>query len=176
MKRSTEKPASGRSHSLWSQRFLPLTSLLLALVTLITGVHVLSGTEKEKQAQKPVKVHSLRGPTPIPEDPTPPSLAKFPKERIRPALQYIGQPPLIPHSIRGYEINLNGNKCLMCHSWENAVKMKATRISPTHFIDRNGNVLADVAPGRYICNNCHVPQANAKPLIQNIFEPVESLK
>lgn len=125
---------------------------------------------------EPVKIESLRGSVPIPDEPMPPPLARFPKQRKKTDLQFIGQPPLIPHSIRGYAININSNKCLMCHSWKNAEKMQATRISPTHFIDRNGKVLADVSPTRYFCTQCHVVQANAKPLIQNIFEPVESLK
>ena len=143
---------------------------LLPALAALSGIGVLSGVAA------PVTVQSLRGPTPIQEEGTPPALTKYPKERMKPALQYVGQPPLIPHSVRGYEINVNANKCLSCHSWENARKMRATPISPTHFVDRKGKVLADVAPGRYFCFQCHTVQSNAKPLIQNIFEPVESLK
>ena len=29
---------------------------------------------------------------------------------------YPEQPPLIPHSIEGYEISVNANKCLSCHA------------------------------------------------------------
>ena len=89
--------------------------------------------------------------------------------------EFVQQPPLIPHNVRGYQIDKNVNKCLMCHSWKNAKKWGATRISVTHFYDRDGKQLADVAPGRYFCLQCHVPQANAKPLIENDFKPVESL-
>ncbi len=89
---------------------------------------------------------------------------------------FIQQPPLIPHAIRGYDTNKNVNSCLRCHSWKNASKWGATRISVTHFTDRNEKQLADVAPRRYFCVQCHVPQADAKPLKENKFEPVDSLK
>ncbi len=129
-----------------------------------------------ESSSAPVCVDSLRGHTPIDEEDNAPRLKKIPKESERYPLQYVGQPPLIPHAIRGYHITINSNKCLQCHSWENAVKMKAPRISITHFTDRQGKVLADVSPNRYFCTQCHVPQANAKPLVPNIFEPVDSLK
>ncbi|MGY0216053.1 nitrate reductase cytochrome c-type subunit [Endozoicomonadaceae bacterium StTr2] len=92
------------------------------------------------------------------------------------ARDFIQQPPLIPHDIRGYDIDKDHNSCLRCHSWKNASKWGATRISVTHFYDRDGKQLADVAPGRYFCVQCHVPQADAKPLKDNGFEPVDSLK
>lgn len=142
------------------------------MLLLLSSYTLLTAADKNNS----VIVRSLRGPVPVSDKGTPAPIAKFPKERPRSNLQYIGQPPLIPHSIRGYEVNLNSNKCLACHGWNNAERMNSTRISITHFIDRNGKVLADVAPGRYFCNQCHVPQANAKPLQQNLFVPVESLQ
>ncbi len=127
-------------------------------------------------AESNESVESLRGPTAISEEAKAPALKKFPKERELLDLNYVGQPPLIPHSIRGYKITNNDNRCLHCHSWDNAVSAGATRIGISHFRDRNGQVLADVSPSRYFCTQCHVPQVNAKALVPNIFEPVESLK
>ena len=89
---------------------------------------------------------------------------------------FVQQPPLVSHDVRGYEVNKNVNSCLRCHSWKNASKWGATRISVTHFYDRDGKQLADVAPGRYFCLQCHVPQVDAKPLQENKFVPVDSLK
>jgi cytochrome c-type protein NapB len=43
-------------------------------------------------------------------------------------------------------------------------------ISITHFMDRNGQMLADVTPRRYFCTGCHVQQTDAKPLVGNTFE------
>jgi cytochrome c-type protein NapB len=48
-------------------------------------------------------------------------------------------------------------------------------ISVTHFMDRDGNFLADVSPRRYFCNQCHVPQLEAKPLVDNDFQDVDTL-
>ncbi len=42
--------------------------------------------------------------------------------------------------------------------------MGATKVSVTHYMNREDAVLADVSP-RYFCLQCHVPQANAKPLV-----------
>jgi nitrate reductase (cytochrome), electron transfer subunit len=92
------------------------------------------------------------------------------------ARDYVQQPPLIPHKIEGYEVNIKVNKCLTCHSWANYQKAKATKISPTHFRDRDGIEMANVSPLRYFCTQCHVPQADAKPLVQNTFESVDILQ
>jgi len=89
---------------------------------------------------------------------------------------YVYQPPLIPHQTRHYEMSLNANKCLSCHSWKYAGEMGATKISVTHFQSRQGQVLSDVSPQRYFCLQCHVTQADAKPLIGNNFKRVESLR
>jgi len=88
---------------------------------------------------------------------------------------YVQQPPLIPHSIKGYRVNLKSNKCMSCHSWKNYKAAGATKISQTHFEDRDGNALAEVSSRRYFCQQCHVPQANAKPLVANNFKPLSAV-
>ncbi len=88
---------------------------------------------------------------------------------------FVQQPPLIPHKIKGYKINMKYNKCLTCHSWANYKKAGATKISLTHFEDRQGDEHSNVAARRYFCTQCHVPQADAKPLVQNEFKPVETI-
>ena len=89
--------------------------------------------------------------------------------------QYMHQPPLIPHDTRNYEVDNKVNKCLACHSFKNASAMKAPKISPTHFETRDGMTLGEVSPRRYFFLQCHVPQADAKPLVNNTFKPVEAL-
>lgn len=88
---------------------------------------------------------------------------------------YVQQPPLIPHKIKGYKINMKFNKCLTCHSWANYQKSGATKISQTHFSGRDGEAMSNVAPRRYFCSQCHVPQADVKPLVENNFQPVKTL-
>lgn len=120
-------------------------------------------------------LESLRGATELEDTRPSDSFKDYPKEHAV-ASDYVFQPPLVPHSIRSYEVSLNANKCLACHSWKNAPDMGATKISVTHYVNRQDAVLSDVSPRRYFCLQCHVPQVEAKPLVENNFERVESLR
>ena len=103
-------------------------------------------------------------------------LKKWQPDRDPIPRDYVQQPPLVPHSIDSYKINLKFNKCLTCHSWANYKKARATKVSQTHFQDRDENVRANIAGSRYFCTQCHVPQVNAPPLIENTFTPVEAIR
>lgn len=82
------------------------------------------------------------------------------------------QPPTIPHAIDGYQLDQNSNRCLLCHSRQGAQQFQAPMLSVTHFMDRDGQVLAEVSARRYFCNQCHVVQTNAPLLVGNRFEDV----
>ena len=84
---------------------------------------------------------------------------------------YRQQPPLIPHKVEQYQIDLRTNQCLSCHDWTKAGERNAPTLSMTHYLDRDGNELDQVAGTRYFCNQCHVPQADAPALVDNIFQP-----
>lgn len=102
---------------------------------------------------------------------------------------YENAPPLIPHSVEGLlPITKNNNACLGCHMPNVAKSMGATPLSETHFKDffaankkkvqkyaegasKIHNNPNDIAPQRYNCSQCHVPQANVKPLVANKFKP-----
>lgn len=99
-----------------------------------------------------------------------------PKDRSPYVSDYVYQPPLIPHKIRGYELSTNANKCLSCHSFKKSVESGATKISVTHYETREGQVLSDVSPRRYFCLQCHVVQTDTRVLIENNFKRVESLQ
>ena len=118
---------------------------------------------------------TLRGTAQLEDTPPADDFKDFPKDQIV-ADSYVYQPPLIPHSIRNYEVSLNANKCLACHSWKNAKDAGATKISVTHYVNREDAVLADMSPRRYFCLQCHVPQTDAKPLVENEFKAVDSLQ
>ncbi|MCW8348607.1 nitrate reductase cytochrome c-type subunit [Vibrio sp. ZSDZ65] len=120
-------------------------------------------------------VESLRGASELEDTRPADDFKKYPRDQVIES-DYVYQPPLVPHQIRGYEVSLNANKCLACHSWKNAKEMGATKISVTHYMNREDAVLADVSPRRYFCLQCHVPQADAKPLVGNDFERVDSLR
>ena len=121
------------------------------------------------------EVESLRGISDIDDNSKAPELKKYAKDGEPIARDYVQQPPLIPHKIKGYKINTKSNKCLSCHSWGKYREAGATKISQTHFEDRDEQVLANVSARRYFCTQCHVPQVNAKPLIGNKFEPVTAI-
>ncbi len=120
-------------------------------------------------------VSSLRGATDIDQDSAAPAAKKYNKDKEPIARDYVQQPPLIPHKIKNYRINLKSNKCMSCHSWSNYREAGATKISQTHFESRDKNVLANVSARRYFCTQCHVPQVNAQPLVENSFEPVTAI-
>ena len=88
---------------------------------------------------------------------------------IRQMRAYPEQPPVIPHSIEGYQLSVNTNRCLSCHSRQFTQGSGAPMISVTHFMNREGQMLADVSPRRYFCTACHVPQADVDPLVENTF-------
>ena len=96
------------------------------------------------------------------------------KEGPRYDRNYRQQPPLIPHSIDKYEIDVKVNMCLRCHDWPNNVQENAPMVSATHYLDRDGNRLDRVSSRRWFCVQCHVPQADAKPLVENTFQPAIS--
>ncbi len=89
---------------------------------------------------------------------------------------YRQQPPLIPHNVEKYQLNLKVNQCVQCHDWPNNIEEGAPKISETHYTDRNGVALDHVAGGRWFCTQCHVPQANARPLVKNTFKASVNIK
>jgi cytochrome c-type protein NapB len=120
-------------------------------------------------------IASLRGHSTAEEETQVPLLKNWQRDRDPILRDYVQQPPLIPHKIDGYRINLKFNKCLTCHSWANYKEARATKISQTHFEDRDKNVLANVSARRYFCTQCHVPQVDAPPLVENTFRPIQAI-
>jgi len=118
---------------------------------------------------------SLRGIENIDETSRITEMKHYQKDGVVITREYVQQPPLIPHKIDGYQITAKYNKCLTCHSWNNYKQSGATKISQTHFEDREKNVLANVSARRYFCVQCHVPQATAAPLVENTFKPIDAI-
>lgn len=89
---------------------------------------------------------------------------------------YRQQPPLIPHKVAGYQITTTNNKCMECHDWPGHIKAKAPKVSETHYVDRQGARLDEIAGTRYFCQQCHVPQVDAPPLVENSFKNATQIK
>jgi cytochrome c-type protein NapB len=112
---------------------------------------------------------------PMSEQPIPP-LARPITDDKRVMRNYPEQPPVIPHSIDGYQLTLKTNRCLDCHRRQYTEGSGAPMISVTHFMDREGQVLADVTPRRYFCTECHVQQTDASPLVPNTFQDMLQIR
>ena len=111
----------------------------------------------------------------IATQPEPPRLGNEEDADSKRKRNYPMQPPTIPHKTQNYQVDLNSNKCLSCHSRRQVVDSQAPMVSVTHYMDRDGNFLAEVSPRRYFCNQCHVPQQGAKPLVDNEFKDVDAI-
>lgn len=120
-------------------------------------------------------VATLRDGTPLAENGDPVVIPKVVNSDLRQVRNYPEQPPLIPHKIDGYQIDLNANKCLTCHSRTAIEVSQAPMISITHFMNRDNQFLASVTPRRYFCNQCHVVQTEANPLVENGFVDIDSV-
>jgi cytochrome c-type protein NapB len=100
---------------------------------------------------------------------------KWVTDDVRKMRAYPEQPPIIPHSIEGYQLSVNTNRCLSCHKREFTQGSGAPMISVTHYMNREGQMLADVSPRRYFCTACHVPQADAPPIVPNTFQDASEM-
>ena len=91
---------------------------------------------------------------------------------------YPGAPPQIPHNIDNFKpITAKVNACLACHHNPSMRGKKITgmptAIPESHYIDRRnepGVVGSQIVGARYVCTQCHVPQANVAPLVDNVFQ------
>ena len=143
--------------------------MLTLLAAMSLGLAAMSAV-----AQEPVK--DLRG-----ADVSQPDTGTAGNYRLLPDGQgmqrnFVQQPPMVPHKIDGYEVTMNFNRCMDCHSWSRYRETGATKVSLTHFKDRDGGELSNISPRRYFCVQCHVPQTDARPLIDNTFQRAQGLR
>ena len=148
--------------------------------TLLTGLLVAGALAIGAQlagaaGPEPVKITALRGGTPLTQD-NPPTASHQERDHAPVQRDFVQQPPLIPHNTVAYQVTKNFNKCMDCHGWSKAAAAGATKLSVTHFRDREGVELDNVSPRRYFCTQCHVPQTDAKPLVDNTFQRARGLQ
>jgi cytochrome c-type protein NapB len=151
---------------------------LLACVALAAATLLGFALSSEAQAPHPNFENESRrlvGPFPFTAEPQAPPLPPEIIDDRRKKRNYPDQPPVIPHSIRDYQIDRNSNRCLTCHSRQFTEATQAPMISVTHYMDREGNILAGVSPRRYFCTQCHVPQTTTEPLVDNRFTDVDTM-
>jgi cytochrome c-type protein NapB len=143
-----------------SPRILAAATIFVALTTSLLAQSVSTG---------------LRGPTPIDQVGPAGPMTPLKNTAEREVRNYPEQPPVIPHTTEGYQIDMNGNKCLSCHARARTAESQAPMISITHFMDRDGQFLATVSPRRFFCTSCHVPQHVATPPVTNNFVDIDTM-
>ena len=103
-------------------------------------------------------------------------------------------PPMIPHDVDGMlPITINSNQCTGCHMPDIAAGMGATPLPSSHFTNfrpthnYNGKTFtrstdgmknevaikstgSKLAGARFNCTQCHAPQSQGNPLVENTFE------
>lgn len=122
-----------------------------------------------------LQLDAIRGGVPVDREGSPPPMARVENADLKRARAYPMQPPTIPHAIDGYEVDKNTNRCMLCHARANAEKFQAPPVSVTHYMDRDAQFLATISPRRYFCNQCHVVQTDARPLVANTFQDIDTL-
>lgn len=118
----------------------------------------------------------MRGTTPIDEEAKPPLIAPTENKDVLRGRAYAQQPPTIPHTIDGYQLDKNANRCLACHARSRAADSGAVPVGISHYVTRDSATLGSLSPRRYFCTQCHVTQADAKPLVGNTFKDVEDVR
>lgn len=120
-------------------------------------------------------IATLRGGTPLTAESKAPLMSGFYESDRREVRNYPEQPPVIPHDIEGYRIDLRSNRCLSCHARARTGESGAPMVSITHFMDRDNQFRAAVTPQRYFCTQCHVAQRDVKLLVENEFVDIDTL-
>ena len=90
---------------------------------------------------------------------------------------YPGAPPQIPHNIELMTpVKASVNYCLSCHGssaeLSQPLKGKPTPIPVSHYTDlrhKPDTATKKLVGARYVCTQCHVPQADVEPLVKNKF-------
>ncbi len=106
---------------------------------------------------------------------------------------YQDAPPMIPHDVSDFlPITRTNNACTGCHAPDIAPAMGATPIPPSHFLDMRPRHICDgvkfkkrvdntknetdvkrlthLSQARYNCSQCHAPQSQGNPSVENLFE------
>jgi len=88
------------------------------------------------------------------------------------ARNYPTQPPMVPHNIEKYvPLTVEENACMDCHQTAEIRGQKIPQIGVSHFSKtvkaKDGKPVLEMS--RFQCDTCHVPQADAPPLVESRF-------
>jgi cytochrome c-type protein NapB len=79
---------------------------------------------------------------------------------------------MVPHSIEKYvPLTVEENACMECHQTTEIRGQKIPQIGTSHFsktaMAKDGKPVLEMT--RFQCDSCHVPQVDAKPLVESRF-------
>jgi nitrate reductase (cytochrome), electron transfer subunit len=160
------------------------TTTLLALALLASLLAAATGLQAQEPGlddeEAPVdrierSIDPLRRNAPLTSEPPAAPMAKVENRDLRRKRGWPEQPPTIPHAIDGYQLDRNSNRCMVCHARAAAEQFQAPMIRITHYMDRNGQMLAELSPRRFFCTGCHVVQTDSAPLVGNDFVEIDEL-
>ncbi len=117
----------------------------------------------------------LRGAAPLDKEVATPVMPRMINDDIRRGRAFAMQPPVIPHQIENYQVDKNFNKCMTCHGRSKVSESQAIMVGVSHFTDRDGKFRSEIAPQRYFCIQCHVPQMDVKTPVENSFIDAENV-
>jgi cytochrome c-type protein NapB len=105
-------------------------------------------------------------------------LGKRPGSQKPVARTFEQQPPVIPHATENFdEITLEENQCMSCHGPEKYKEKKSPKIGDSHFRNlQTGEIMKQMSSARHNCTQCHVPQVDAPPLVENTFQAAAPAK
>lgn len=84
---------------------------------------------------------------------------------------FLQQPPLVPHKVEGFDdITNEDNVCLDCHIHKEVRGQKIPQVKESHLVKPVNPAAPELHKSRWQCNSCHVPQIDAKPLVENVFK------
>ncbi|MGY6520031.1 MAG: nitrate reductase cytochrome c-type subunit [Lysobacteraceae bacterium] len=157
---------------------LTIRTALVAALAALAWYALAQDPEASGPAAAPTEYRSIdamRRGAPLDTEPRPPPMARVLDSDLRRERGWPEQPPTIPHAIDGYQLDINSNRCMVCHSRAGAERFQAPMVSVTHFMDRDNQVMAQLAPRRYFCTQCHVVQTDAPLLVDNDFVDVDEV-
>ena len=140
-------------------------------IKLVTTVVLVLGIAAGSLAQNIATTRNA----PLDIEKDPPKMSQVENRDIKRKRAYPMQPPTIPHKTDKYQVDLNANKCMSCHSRRRSQDSQAPMVSVTHYQDRDGNFLADISARRYFCKQCHVTQTDVSPLLANEFVDIDEI-
>lgn len=170
-------------------------ALILLMMVLVFLAGLMVGRGAKAPATPPAKVSATRVPAdssaigrttskqldglrrgvPVDQEAAPLPMARVENVDRKRERAYPMQPPTIPHAIDGYEVSKNSNRCMLCHARVNAERFQAPPVSVTHYMDRDDQFLATISARRYFCNQCHVVQTDAPPLVASTFQDIDAV-